>query len=184
MGAIVDSQQRSKTQSKKDRLSVARLRQCLNYDAETGEFYWVFGRGRVSAGSIAGSQKKEPDGLFYLHIGIDGTQYRAHRLAWLYVHGEWPRQHIDHIDGNPLNNAISNLREATNSENARNRGKTKRNKSGFKGVHWSNTKKRWVATIRHHGKKKDLGSFKDAKAAHDAYVSAALELHGSFARLS
>lgn len=109
--ALTDSEMRQE-------LTQASLRKYLSYDAATGVFIRVVGmRGpRASAGCIAGSVRK--DG--YRRMKFAGADQYAHRLAWLYVTGALPAEHIDHIDGNPSNNAFSNLREATNSENMQN----------------------------------------------------------------
>ena len=91
----------------KSNLTPERLRELLHYDPESGFFTWlpyVGKRGRINAGDRAGCETGHK-----IYIGIDGGIYRAHRLAWLYVHGEWPSLVIDHIDGNPHNNNIKNL---------------------------------------------------------------------------
>jgi hypothetical protein len=94
------------------------LRSWLSYDSETGEFRWARkpNGGPRKKGVIAGHTK----GCGYVTIGLLGKNYKAHRLAWFYVHGNWPRHFIDHIDGNRGNNAIRNLREASDIDNARN----------------------------------------------------------------
>jgi hypothetical protein len=115
-------------------------------------------------------------------IGIDGKHYLAHRLAWLYVHGLWPAIEVDHWDRNRKNNRMGNLREATRSENMRNVGKTVANKSGAKGVSWSQERKKWVASIQHNKRTIALGRYETIEAAKAAYDAAALKLHGEFAR--
>lgn len=89
--------------------------------------------------------------------------------------------HVDHIDGNGLNNQRSNLRTCTGSENMRNRGAASHNKSGFKGVTWHKKGGHWRATIRLNGKYTHLGYFDTPAEAHAAYCKAADELHGEFA---
>lgn len=95
--------------------------------------------------------------------------------------------HVDHIDGNGLNNQRANLRACSRSENQRNRGMTKTNKTGFKGVtttKWNrNSANKYVAQIQVHGKKRSLGYFPTPEQAHTAYCEAAKNLHGEFARL-
>ena len=91
------------------------LKQLLRYDSETGVFHWREYRRGMSSSGIAGTKTKEG----YCQIAINDKLHFAHRLAWFYVHGVWPRALIDHIDENKLNNAISNLREATHAENVR-----------------------------------------------------------------
>lgn len=89
-------------------------------------------------------------------------------------------ENVDHINGDQLDNRRSNLRLANHSENARNRGVTRRNKTGYKGVQWEHGK--WSAYITHNYKLIYLGRFDTPEEAHDAYKKAAVELHGEFAR--
>lgn len=88
----------------------------LDYNNSTGIFTWKVNTGTMKANTVAGGHK---DG--YIQIGIQGKRYRAHRLAWFYEFGKWPDKQIDHIDGIRDNNAIINLREATNAQNNQNR---------------------------------------------------------------
>lgn len=157
------------------------LRKIVSYDPDTGVFVWLVDRLRSKAGSVAGSVWTKPNGRKYLIIVIGKRNYYAHRLAWLYVHGEWPTDQVDHIDGNGLNNAISNLRAATAAENCRNRGANSNNKTGLKGVHLSRPGK-WRASLRIGNRLKHLGYFSDPAEAHAAYCAAAAEAHGEFAR--
>ena len=99
-------------------LTAEMLRSLLSYDPETGEFRWRISRGRVSVGDIAGSH---PNRVGYLRIMLGDVEYRAHRLAWLYIYGKWPELVIDHIDRNKTNNRIANLRDVSHAENMRNR---------------------------------------------------------------
>lgn len=93
-----------------------RVRELLVYDYQTGMFTWRVTRGEFIAGAVAGSLKREG----YWRIGLDGKQYAAHRLAWAYVYGVWPKHGLDHRDRDKTNNRIDNLREATNAQNAQN----------------------------------------------------------------
>lgn len=115
---------------KKQSITLYRLVELLRYNPESGYFIWKVGRGNTPAGSIAGSTNKAG----YSRIKIDNKLYLVHRLAWLYYYGYMPENHIDHIDRNPSNNRISNLREASQSCNMRNTHNRKDNKSGVKGV--------------------------------------------------
>ena len=169
-------------------LTAERLREIVDYDAGTGEFRWKR-RPVLDTGYQGWNQRYagRPAGRItnrYRTICIDGRTYPAHRLAWLHVYGSWPRDLIDHINCDPADNRIENLREATNAENQRNRSRASHNKSGFKGVHWHGHVKRWVAQITVDGRQKHLGCFKDAAEAHRAYEAAALTQHGEFARAS
>lgn len=155
-----------------------RIKELLDYNPLTGVFIWRISPSRnTPAGSIAGASS---DG--YRLIRVDGGRYKAHQLAWLCVTGEWPVSRIDHKDTDRSNNAWTNLRLATNSQNKANMGKRADNKSGFKGVSWYPQTKRWVAQIRCEGKSKTLGYFHDPEHAHAAYCEAAKRLFGEFAR--
>ena len=92
--------------------------------------------------------------------------------------------HVDHINGNPLDNRKSNLRICTNAENQRNRGVNKNNTSGYKGVCWAKQNKKWKARIKHNGKLIHLGYYKDKEEAARAYDKKAKELHGEYAYLN
>jgi hypothetical protein len=163
-------------------LTNPRLHEMLLYDGSTGDFTWRVRRGKAHVGSQAGSLTRNGCGGTYRHIKVDGRLYKSHRLAWLYVYGRWPEADIDHIDGDGTNNRIANLREATRSQNCRNKSKQSNNKSGFKGVHWCANERKWRALIYVGGQKKSLGMFKTAEAAHEAYAAAAQQYHGEYAR--
>jgi hypothetical protein len=152
-------------------LNPERLRELLAYDPETGAFTWRVGQ---RAGKVAGSVHSKG----YARIWVGGRSYRAHRLAWLYVTGAWPVAQLDHANGARDDNRFVNLREATNAENGHNR-KTN-NPCGFKGVRQQ--KKRWCARIGKNGRRIFLGLFATPEEAHAAYVAAATEHHGEFAR--
>jgi len=91
--------------------------------------------------------------------------------------------HVDHIDGNGLNNRRSNLRLATRSQNNHNQKLTNRNTSGYKGVRIRKDTGRWSAEIKLNGKKISLGCFGNCEAAREAYAAASLKFHGSFGRI-
>ncbi len=156
-----------------------KLKSILSYNPEIGTFKWnKSGSGRklsLEAGSL------DSDGYWQINIGK--KVYKAHRLAWLYVNGDWPVNQIDHINEIKSDNRMSNLRLATNMENMRNRGKQKNNTSGYKGVWFCERGKRnWHAKIQHHGKSIHLGSFYTAIEASKAYEKKAVDLHGEFAK--
>ena len=157
------------------KLTAARLRQVLSYSPETGLFHWLKSEKRVKAGDLAGSYTQG-----YFNVQVDGVLYRAHRLAWLYVHGDWPTKGIDHVNGDGKDNRLANLREADQAQNSANSRRGINCKSGFKGV--TAYRSRWVATIGKFGKKKHIGVFDTPEAAHAAYVTEAGKLHGEFAR--
>lgn len=163
-------------------ITAARVRELLNYDPGTGIFTWKVKRRSVNAGAVAGSLR--PDGRW--KIEVDRREYKAHRLAWLYVNGEWPPLDLDHEDNDPSNNRIANLRPATGSQNQGNKRKPRSNTSGYKGVSWFKYKHKdggkWHAQIMKAGKRVHLGFFDDPEQAHAAYVEAAQRLQGEFAR--
>lgn len=145
-----------------DLITQERLKSLLTYDPDTGEFRWRVNRtGGVRAGDRAGSFDTER----YLIMRVDGRYYRGHRLVWLYVHGQWPAYHIDHINGNPSDNRLVNLRDATPAQNGMNRRKDSRNKSGRTGVTWCVKSKKWRADIGQNGRILRLGRFDTLEAA-------------------
>lgn len=109
-------------------------------------------------------------------VKIDGKPYLAHRLVWLLTYGYMP-DFIDHIDRNPMNNKISNLRSVTKSENEHNRGIYKNNSSGYPGVCFDKRNKKYKAGIKINGKQIHLGYFDTASEAFTAYMLAKIEYH-------
>lgn len=156
-------------------LTAHRLRALYDFDSEVG----IFVR-RRSPRSKVGSANSGG----YLSIFVDGRLYLAHRLAWLYVYGEWPIDKLDHINGDRADNRIANLRQATSQQNAANRRKHKNNTSGFKGVRPTRFGIGWEATICVNYVKTQLGTFGCPTAAHFAYVAASRQHNGKFARPS
>jgi len=152
---------------------VAMLRERYDYNIRTGEFIRkVTTSRRAKAGTIA--THKTPDG--YLGMRIEGGQYKAHRIAWMYMTGEQPPQFIDHINGKRDDNRWDNLRAASKSENAINRlGYS----DGAKGVTKRNG--RWVARINLHGEDCWIGTFDTENEAIAARYGAAVILHREFA---
>ena len=154
------------------------LKEVLHYDPETGIFTWLKGNKRtVLAGHKAGHKNK----VGYIQIKFKNKIYLAHRLAWFYMTGEWPKQLIDHKDTNPSNNAWNNLREASRRENAFNRNVSSNNKLGVKGIHVYKDKY-YYAQITINGKSKYLGLFKTLNEAKMVYDRAAFEIYQEFAR--
>ena len=173
-------------------LTAEYLRSILNYDPATGLFHWKMridiedARIRRTwntrfAGKVAGTVKKSDnsDSLFYLQICINGKVYKAHRLAWLYVKGEWPEGSLDHRDGDGLNNRFKNIRPATASQNSANSAPT-RGRTLPKGVH--RKRGRYFAIIGHNRKQRHLGTFDTPEEASAAYQVAARECFGDYAR--
>ncbi len=159
-------------------ISQMELHQILSYDPDTGVFTWIdpLRNPQVKAGDRAGCvrQKARPGASGYRVIKIGGKSYAEHRLAWLYMVGEWPEHEIDHINRDTLCNRFDNLRPATRKQNAENRGARAGAMSGFRGVSWSGG--RWNAVIMHFGKQKMLGSFDDIELAKAARLKAEAEM--------
>lgn len=158
-------------------LTPERVRELLEYDLITGRFKWrMTGTGRkrdLLAGWL--------DRLGYRLIEIDGKGYLAHRLAWFYVHGRWPKE-LDHSDGDKANNAIGNLRECRRDQNIQNIGLTSWNSSGFKGAFKRDRGDKWMARIRVNGRLVCLGDHHTARDAGAAYDKAAIKYFGPFAK--
>lgn len=155
---------------KSSTLTQERLQELFFYDANTGVFVRrVFRNGNAKAGVVVGY----PDKFGHLRTMVEGDLYSLHRLAWLYVNGRWPSKHIDHIDGNPANNQIANLREATVAEN----GQNLCNRSGFMGATWNKSVGRWQSQIKVNGKSIYLGLFDSREGAHSAYLDAKKKHH-------
>jgi hypothetical protein len=163
-------------------LAIARrLRAVTSYDPATGIFRWRGLRQRPDLnGRIAGTHNQSG----YWDVCFEGKLYKAHRLAWLYVHGEWPKRRLDHENGNTIDNRIDNLRLATHSQNIANSRLRRDSTSGFKGVSFYKAEQKWGAYINKNKKRYFLGLFPSPVAAHEAYVAAARRLHKSFSRAS
>jgi hypothetical protein len=155
------------------------LREILSYDKETGLFYWKLPRQNIRVGSIAGTRNNRG----YIQIRIDQECYRAHRLAWYFLTNIDPvDKQVDHINGIAYDNRASNLRLATDSQNKANQSMRKKNKSGYKGVSFNKSVKKWHAQICIDYKRIHIGYFDSPELAHAAYCKRAVELFGEFAR--
>ncbi len=162
-------------------VTVEMARRLLDYDPETGVFLWnsrpVI---RVPdkawndqwAGKIAGAIGETG----YRTINIKNARCRAHRLAWLHVHGSWPIDHLDHINGQRDDNRIANLRAVTRAENMKNVKMPSTNKSGVVGVLWNKRKHSWRAFITLDHKQRYLGHFKTFDLAVEARKAAEVRL--------
>jgi len=157
------------------------LKSILDYNPETGNFIWkerprshfknktTFGSWRTRfVGRVAGTD----DGRGYIRIKVNGKITRAHRLAWLYMRGVWPKDQLDHINHKQYDNRIVNLREARNSDNQKNTPMYANNSSGFMGVSWNRSHLKWVSMISDEGKQIYLGTFKQLSDAVYARVNA------------
>ena len=139
-------------------LTQSKLKELLYYDPETGIFIWLFANSkRIKAGDIAGCLRK--DG--YVVIRINKRDYKAHRLAWLYMTGELPELQTDHTNHIRDDNKWENLRESTHQENGKNRSMYKNNTSDVTGVGWDKRENKWRSRIHVNDKSKFIGYFSD-----------------------
>ena len=159
-----------------NKITNAELKELLHYDPVTGHFTWLVSRGRAKVGKVAGSH----DGQGYINITLSRRSYCAHRLAHLYMMGDWPEHDIDHEDLNKSNNKWLNLRPATGSQNEANKPLRSDNTLGYKGVYRAGN--RFAAQIKTNGVKKHLGYFDSAYDAHQSYLAASNDVFGEFAR--
>ena len=167
---------------KEERLTFDIAHERWSYDPTTGIFRWKIARGRgIKPGDVAGSLSCGG----YTQLRYDYAWYFGHRVAWLMTYGAWPANTIDHVNGDKIDNRISNLREATQQQNCCNGKQRVNNKLGAKGVVFrkQGNYSKYFAYIFVDGKQKHLGCFdvfEDAKAAYDA---ASRQYFGEFARL-
>jgi hypothetical protein len=153
-------------------MTAAQLRELIHYNPRTGIFVWISGpssRLNTRAGSIGAGG--------YRRIRVGGRRYTASHLAWFWVHNEFPDRSVDHRDGDPDNNNISNLRLATPSEQNQNFRVSSRNSSGYTGVYFDQQRKLYRATITCEGVRYHLGYFTTAKLASAAYRVEKRNLH-------
>lgn len=169
-----------------DPVSIEFLRQVVSYDPKSGELRWkerplesfaretdlkIWNARRL--GKIAFDTKTDEG---YKHGGFMYKMHKAHRVAWAIHYGEWPKGHIDHINGNKTDNRIENLRVVTDNENAKNQPLSPRNKSGVPGVLFREKTGLWHASIGKDGKLKHLGNFPNKDDAIAARRKAEREL--------
>jgi hypothetical protein len=161
----------------KSDLSAQTVRHLLSYDKDTGKLRWKNPHFDYMTGSEAGTF--DADG--YRAVSIGRSLYRAHRLIWLHVYGKWPDGVIDHINGNPGDNRIENLRDVTQRVNCENRRRpsSRKKAAGSIGVSWVASRGKWMASIYVGGKTKTLGRFATEESAAAAYSAAKRLLHPS-----
>ena len=138
---------------------------------EDGSLYWKKYHRKCNRQSSSG----------YLNVDIDGKTYKVHRIIFMMHHGYMP-EYIDHIDGNPINNKIENLRPATVNQNRQNSSIRKDNKSGCKGVYWKKDSKKWSVQIQANGKRINIGVFDNLELADLVAQEARDKFHGKYAR--
>ena len=147
------------------------------FEYKDGNLYWIKPlSGKAKHRKIAGNINKKGRS-----IGIYNKNYLAHRLIFLWHHGYLPK-YIDHIDGNPFNNRIENLREATHQQNMCNAKKSIANSSGYKNVSWDASSKKWRVRLKIDKKEKQFGSYKDIEEANLVAIKLRKMYFGEFAR--
>lgn len=159
-------------------VSIKRLQEVFVFDPETGILRNRITRhNKAKLGDVAGM----PNSNGYLLVRVDRSVLRVHRIAWMLHYGSDADGDIDHINGDRSDNRIENLRQATRSENLWNRGATKINTSGAKGVSWDKRRRKWRSRIGVNYKKIVLGYFQTVAEAAEAYRNGAEKYHGAFA---
>jgi hypothetical protein len=151
----------------KPNLTAFRVRELFKYDKRDGRLYRI--------GKPRRKRISKSDGRFT--VFIDGNLYQEHRVVWLWHHGEWPKNCIDHIDRNPLNNRIENLRDITQAENKQNQKASKNSLTGVKGIYFANQKTGYSVEIMALGVRHYLGYFKRIEDAAAAYAEGAKKYH-------
>lgn len=158
-----------------NQIDPAMLRKLLRYEPETGKLFWLprdeahflaTGDSRGSGWSCRAWNAKNANRQAFTAISngyptgaIFGKNFGAHRVAWALYYGAWPEKVIDHINGDPADNRIVNLRDVSSALNQRNSKLNKRNASGHPGICWDKSRKRWSAEIGGGHYKRHLGRF-------------------------
>lgn len=162
-----------KIKNKQDCITQSELKDIMTYDSESGLFKRITSKNirKEYAGSLHHSG--------YLSVVIKYKNYLLHRLAWLYMTGEYPHAEIDHIDGNKINNRFNNLRKASPQQNQQNRYKAhKQNITGLLGAHYNKANNNYRARIMMNRTEIYIGTFNTAEEAHEAYLSKKKDIHG------
>jgi hypothetical protein len=160
-------------------IDLERLKKRLRYDPETGQFTWL--KGKPNREGRRGRPAGSTDSRGYVKISASSGRFFAHRLAWAFHYGGWPPEDIDHINGDPADNRIQNLRLATDAQNHANQGPARNSKSGVKGVYWDKNARKWKAQIVANGESIHLGYFSDKDDATAARLQADKKYQGAFA---
>jgi hypothetical protein len=158
-------------------ISLDRVKELIQYDPLTGIFTAASTRSGTPVGKILGHQNSHGR---YWTINLDGRKYKAHRLAWLLMTGEWPPHEMDHINQNKIDNRWANLRLATRQQNMRNISAGNRNTSGVRGVCWHAGGQKWMARIKVNYRGVYLGLFDTIELAAAARREAELKYFGHF----
>jgi hypothetical protein len=160
-------------------MNAERARELIRYEPETGEFFYTARRSNACRkDGRAGTQGQRG----VVIVRLDGKTYLAHRVAFLLMTGEWPKNDVDHIDGVPSNNRWSNLRDVPHKNNTYNIHGTPSHKrhSRLLGAHWCSQGQHWKSSITVDGKAIYLGVFASDEEASSAYLEAKRRLHPGF----
>lgn len=149
----------------------------LCYEPETGIFRYLKPRGSMKVGDVAGTSTKSG----YVRINVLGELHYAHRLAWLTTKGSMPNAVIDHINGDPTDNRIVNLRDVSHAENLQNQFRPTRD-NPYLGV--SHVRGKWQSTVTRFGLSLHLGVFNTAEEASLAYQQSKQMTHEQFQKLA
>lgn len=164
-------------------ITQSELQRIATYDADAGVLRWAVSRGKMRPGDRMGTVNAGG----YRKIRINDKQYLEHRLVWLWHHGHFPRI-LDHIDRDPLNNRIENLRLCDESQNAANSGPPIHNTSGYRGVCYDSAKGNWKVRIslvvNGERVRQYVGSFATADEAAIHYNLRMREWFGDYALLN
>lgn len=156
--------------SKPEKITQATLKALLHYDPETGVFTRLV---KASNNTKVGDVIRPSAGAKgYVRFRVCGESHFGHRLAWLYMTGEWPEAEVDHENKDRGDNRWANLRKATFKQNRENLGLNRNNTSGFRGVSWFRPTGKWWARIGHNGKRVSLGHYNDLLSAVAARMAA------------
>lgn len=167
------------------------LRRLLRYEPDTGSLFWLPRPREVFVSkrgwSVWNTRFANKEALTAISEGyrVGNINYKlcmAHRVVWAIVHGQWPDEDVDHINGDRADNRISNLRAANRTQNNMNSGRRSDNTSGYRGVYFSKQQGQWHARVHFNRKAVHVGFFDTAEAAHIAYCEAAKKYHGEFVR--
>lgn len=154
------------------------VRRLFDYDPITGVLTWrIQSHITVKPGTPAGTLSAAG----YLIVSIGGKKYRGHRLIWLHQFGRWPTKFIDHINGNPGDNRLANLRDVSCVASSANTRAHRDSASGLKGVFGGSDRKTWQAKIQVNHVRYCLGSYSTKEEAHEVYCLAADLLNGAYA---
>lgn len=161
------------------RISQERLKSLVDYCPESGVFTWKNSPRNGFNGKVAGTKSRG-----YIMIEHNGQNLFAHRLAWIYMHGEDPDCQIDHINQAKDDNRICNLRLCTQEQNKQNCGPKKNNTSGYRCVFFDKKSGKWQAKVTLHGKRKSLGLYETAAEADEVARAASVAAYGEFSYAS